>query len=139
MTSPRQNLETIINHAYEHRQEFSPNNTPQNIRHAIAEIIEKLDRGEIRVAEKKNNHWVIHSWIKKTILLFLKIESSQIFEAGYTQFYDKIPLKYVNFTPETFNKMKVRVVPAAIVRKGAYIAESTVLMPSFINIGAYVD
>lgn len=132
-------LQPIIETAYNERQTLSANDISTDIQNAILETINLLDNGELRIAEKQNGQWTIHEWIKKAVLLFFKTQNFQAFDAGYTRFYDKVPLKFANCNAKALDKTGVRVVPHAIVRKGAYIAPNTVLMPSYINIGAYVD
>jgi 2,3,4,5-tetrahydropyridine-2-carboxylate N-succinyltransferase len=126
-------IESTYNFSIEERDFSIPPATCK----AIEQVIESLDKGEIRVAEYKDGQWQVHDWIKKAVLLYFKTSPYRTFEAGYASFYDKIPLKYVD--EYDFKKAGVRVVPSAIVRKGAYIAPNTVLMPSFVNIGAYID
>jgi 2,3,4,5-tetrahydropyridine-2-carboxylate N-succinyltransferase len=106
---------------------------------AVIETIDLLDEGKLRVAENKNNSWVVHQWIKQAILFAFKIYPNQLLDAGYTHFFDKIPLKYSGFDAQQFQQHRVRVVPNACIRKGAFIAKNTILMPSFVNIGAYID
>ncbi|AJC50330.1 2,3,4,5-tetrahydropyridine-2,6-dicarboxylate N-succinyltransferase [Coxiella endosymbiont of Amblyomma americanum] len=130
-------LQNFIEKAYKNKNNFTSNNTPEKVRKAIHKTIELLDQGEIRVAEKKNGHWITNEWTKMAILLYFKTEPYKIFKANYASFYDKIPLKNNNHTE--FKKMSTRIVPHAIVRKGAYLAKNTVLMPSYINIGAYIN
>lgn len=133
------NLVTTINTAYEQRADITPQNVDALIKEAVFEVIAQLDTGKLRVAEKKDAAWQTNEWIKKAILLYFKIVDSQPMEAGFTRFFDKIPLKYVESSLEQFKQSGVRVVPPTVVRKGAYIGPSSILMPSFINIGAYVD
>lgn len=132
-------LQPIIEAAYDRRDQITVANVSSEVKKAILEAINQLDGGQLRIAEKQNGHWVIHQWIKKAVLLFFKTQKFKAFDAGYTHFYDKVPLKYANSDATSLNKTGVRVVPHAIVRKGAYVAPNTVLMPSYINIGAYVD
>ena len=132
-------LQQIIEAAYEERQKLSATHLAADIQNAIVETIDQLDNGQLRIAEKHNGQWTIHQWIKKAILLYFKTQDFKTFDAGYTHFYDKVPLKYAHFNPVAHHKTGVRVVPHAIVRKGAYVAPNTVLMPSYINIGAYID
>lgn len=134
-----QHLSEIINTAFDQRSELNTQNLPANTKAAIFETIEMLDRGEIRVAEKRNGTWITHEWIKKAILLFFKTQDNFVIPAEFTQFYDKVPLKFSDYTEEYFREAGVRIVPPACVRKGAYLAPKTVLMPSYVNIGAYVD
>ena len=126
-------MNDYINHAFEHTL-----NSP-DLKIQIKNIIEQLDRGEIRVAEKINGHWVTHEWIKKAILLSFKLFPNQIISGNFTHFFDKAELKYAEYTQADFEKANTRVVPSAIARRGAYIGPNTVLMPSYINIGAYID
>lgn len=134
-----ENLAKIIDAAYENRQQLSPQQVPKEIKDAIYTTIEYLDQGKLRVAEKINGAWIIHQWIKKAVLLYFRIENSFVMDSQYTQFYDKVPLKFSDSTLENFQKAGVRIVPPACIRKGSFIANNTVVMPSFINIGAYID
>ncbi len=131
-------LKRIILEAFENRAEITPRNVDTLTRDAVNEAIEQLDRGEIRVAEKKNDEWVINDWVKKAVLLFFRIEDNQFIKGGFTNYYDKVPAKYADSNSRDFRDSGVRVVPPATVRKGAYIAPSTVLIASYVNIGAYV-
>ncbi|QTS84151.1 2,3,4,5-tetrahydropyridine-2,6-dicarboxylate N-succinyltransferase [Coxiella endosymbiont of Amblyomma nuttalli] len=130
------NLKTIIKNAYLDREKYHPNSIPDDIQQAIYRVIEDLDKGKIRVVEKQSRRWVTNEWIKMAILLFFKIEHCKVFRAGYTSFYDKMPLKY---TDDTSHQANIRIVPHALIRKGAYLAPNIVLMPSYINIGAYIN
>ncbi len=131
--------ETLINDAFEQRVQLSIHQCPQNIRDAVNETLQALDQGRLRVAEKIDNQWRVHQWLKKAVLLSFKINGNQPIPAGYTQFYDKVNLKFANYTPEQWADSGIRAVPSAIVRAGSYIAPDVVLMPSYVNIGAYVD
>ncbi|VEB34250.1 2,3,4,5-tetrahydropyridine-2,6-carboxylate N-succinyltransferase [Legionella sainthelensi] len=132
-------LQTLIEEAFEQRQTLSIDTATPELITAISEVLSCLDSGQLRVAEKINNEWIVHQWIKKAVLLSFKLNPNQIIDSGFCQFYDKVPLKYNNYTEEQFKQTGVRVVPHAIVRKGAYIAKNCVLMPSYVNIGAYID
>lgn len=133
------NLATTINAAYEQRTDMTPRNVDTLIKEAIFEVIEQLDAGTLRVAEKKQGAWQVNEWVKKAILLYFKIIDSQPMDAGFAKFFDKVPTKYVDYDSAQFQSSGTRIVPPTIVRKGAYVGPSTVLMPSFVNIGAYVD
>ncbi len=133
------NLETIINEAYEQRHTLLPDKVSHDTMTAIDMALTGLDEGRYRVAEKINGDWVTHQWLKKAVLLSFRIKSNEIIDAGFCQFYDKVPLKFSHLTPEEMNKHGVRVVPHAMVRKGAYISKNVVLMPSYVNIGAYIE
>lgn len=127
---------SLIESAYETRANLTPHNTPEDIKQAVLEVIEQLDNGKIRVAEKIQDQWHIHPWIKKAVLLYFRINDNRVMEGGYAHYFDKVPLKY---NPQNIASSGSRIVPPATVRKGAYIAPNTILMPSYVNIGAYVD
>lgn len=131
-------LQNTIENAFDRRDEFSPKNTPAPIRSAIDETIHLLDTGKIRVAEKINQEWITHQWIKKAVLLFFKINDNTLFDAQFMQFFDKVPPKFHNMNEQSFQESGVRVVPASYTRKGAHIESNTVLMPCFVNIGARI-
>ncbi len=132
-------LQTIIETGYAQREQLRVDNIPETLQKAIQQTIDLLDCGQLRVAEKKSGQWVVNQWVKQAILLSFKSHANHVVDAGFTCFYDKLPLKFASYDEEAFQKSGIRVVPPACVRKGAYIAANTVLMPSYINIGAYVD
>ena len=86
-----------------------------------------------------NGQWQTNEWLKKAILLFFRTHENHIIPGGYTQFYDKVPLKYQEVSDESLRDSGTRIVPHAIVRRGAHVGANTVLMPSYVNIGAYID
>ncbi len=106
---------------------------------AVDAAIAMLDTGAARVAEKIDGAWHVHQWLKKAVLLSFRLTDNRSIDAGYSRFYDKVPLKYADYSDEQFAADGVRVVPDAIVRRGAYIAPDVVLMPSYVNIGANID
>ena len=132
-------LQKLIEQQFEHRQTITPDTASNELRDAIEEVIAGLDRGHFRVAEHVNGDWLVHQWLKKAILLSFRIHPNQIMDAGVCQYYDKLPLKFVDKEPAEFADMGVRVVPHAIARRGAFIGKNTILMPSYVNIGAYID
>ena len=105
----------------------------EEVRTAIRSTIEKLDKGQIRIAEPKDGQWVVNEWIKKAVILYFPICEMQTIELPPFEFHDKIALKH------DFASQGVRVVPHAIARYGSYLAKGVVMMPSYVNIGAYVD
>ncbi|BAP58391.1 2,3,4,5-tetrahydropyridine-2,6-dicarboxylate N-succinyltransferase [Candidatus Tachikawaea gelatinosa] len=105
----------------------------------INKIIYLLNQGEIRVSEKVNGSWITNQWIKKAILLFFKIHKEKVVEGVFTRFYDKIPNKFTYYDEKKFRKEQLRIVPSAIARYGSFIGKNSILMPSYVNIGAYVD
>ena len=134
-----QQLQQIIDAAWERRTEFSPSAGATDVKNAVAETIDKLDSGTIRVAEKINGEWITHQWIKKAVLLSFRLKDNAIMQGGYTHFYDKVDSKFADYAAQDFQQGGYRVVPPAVARRGAFIAKNAVLMPSYVNIGAYVD
>ena len=100
---------------------------------AIESVIEKIDKGEIRIAEPKDDKWIVNEWVKKAVVLYFPIRKMETLTAGPMEFHDKMKLK------TNYKKLGIRVVPHAIARYGSFIAPGVILMPSYINIGAYVD
>jgi 2,3,4,5-tetrahydropyridine-2-carboxylate N-succinyltransferase len=137
MTTPA-TLASTINAAFDERMKFTPGNTPADVVTAVDQVLGLLDSGAARVAEKRDGQWVVNEWLKKAVLLSFRINDNQPVDAGYTNFYDKVGLKYASYDAERFRADGVRVVPPAVVRRGAFVARNAVLMPSYVNIGAYV-
>ena len=133
------NLQNIIETAFEVRADINHNTVSKEVRDAVEQTIADIDNGKIRVAEKKENDWVVHQWIKKAVLLSFRISDNEIVRDGYTNYFDKVDSKFSSYSDEDFRKGGFRVVPPAAVRKGSFIAKNVVLMPSYVNIGAYVD
>ena len=132
-------LQAAIEAAFETRAELAPGRVPAALTEQIEACIELLDCGRARVAEQRAGQWVVNEWLKKAVLLYFRTRENTLVEAGFTRFYDKVPLKYAQSSPGALREGGARIVPHAVVRKGAYIAPNTVLMPSYVNIGAYVD
>ncbi len=134
-------LQQIIEQAFETRAQLSPANATEPVRNAVNAAIEMLDKGKARVAEQRGTgDWVVNQWLKKAVLLSFRLNENAPMQAGgFTQFYDKVPSKFADYTAEEFAASGVRVVPPAVARRGSYIAANAVLMPSYVNIGAYVD
>ena len=132
-------LQPLIENAFENRNTLTPDSASDALRLAVEDVMAGLDNGHFRVAEKIDGQWQVHQWLKKAVLLSFKLYPNHIMDAGMCQFYDKLPLKFVDKEPAEFADMGVRVVPHAIVRRGAFIGKNTILMPSYVNIGAYVD
>ena len=125
MNALRQQIET----AWEDRQLLKT----QETKSAIREVINLLDKGELRVATPSENGWVVNEWVKKAVVMYFPIQEMQTIEVPPFEFYDKIPLK------SDYKKLGVRVVPHAIARHGSFLAPGVIMMPSYVNIGAYVD
>lgn len=122
-------LRPIIERAWDDRTLIQQTET-QN---AIRSVIERLDKGEVRVAEPVADGWQVNEWIKKAVILYFPIQQMETIEVGPFEFHDKIALK------KNYKSLGVRVVPHAVARYGSYISKGVILMPSYVNIGAYVD
>ncbi len=133
-------LAGTIERAWDERDTIGPH-TKGEIRDAVEAALEALDRGELRVAEKKDGRWVTHQWLKKAVLLSFRLFDMTTIPGGPggTNFWDKVPLKFAGWDEARFRAAGFRAVPGAIVRKSAYIAPSVVLMPCFVNVGAHID
>ena len=121
-------LQSTIEAAWSDRSMLQSEAVQQSIR----EVIQRLDAGEFRVAEPVNGTWVTHEWIKKAVILYFPIQQMETIEVGPFEYYDKIPLK------KGFAEKGVRVVPQALARYGSFIEKGAILMPSYVNIGAWV-
>ena len=139
-----QQLQKIIDQAWEDRANFSSKSAPAEVRDAVAHVIEQLDNGSLRVAEKAGKEWTVNQWAKKAVLLSFRLEDNVPMPVGASgaqsmQFYDKVPTKFASYTAADFERGGFRVVPPAVARRGCFIGKNVVMMPSFVNIGAYVD
>lgn len=136
-------LPSIIDHAWETRAEITPQ-TKGEARDAVEQVLSQLDAGALRVAEKTASGWVTHEWIKKAVLLSFRLNPMERYEGGpaaaghQTVWFDKVPSKFQDWNDDAFRAASFRAVPGAIVRRSAYIGKDVVLMPSFVNVGAYV-
>jgi 2,3,4,5-tetrahydropyridine-2,6-dicarboxylate N-succinyltransferase len=122
------NTKTIIENAWENRALIQESDTQYQIR----AVIEALDKGELRVAEPEGDLWITHEWIKKAVILYFPIQQMETIEVGPFEFHDKIPLK------RNYAAQGVRVVPHAIARYGSFLEKGVIMMPSYVNIGAWV-
>ena len=135
-----QTLQSLIDSAWEERTNFSPKSAPADVRNAVADVLEQLNQGTLRVAQKDSDQWVVNQWVKKAVLLSFRLEDNvAIPGGGGMQFYDKVPTKFANYSADDFAKGGFRVVPPAVARRGSFIGKNVILMPSYVNIGAYVD
>lgn len=132
-------LQNIIETAFDNRANFGASDCPSDVRSAVEEVLASLDNGSLRVAEKIDGEWVVHQWVKKAVLLSFKINDNKPMNTGELGFYDKVDTKFNGWTEEDYKNAGVRVVPPAVARKGSFIAKNVILMPSYTNIGAYVD
>ena len=134
-----QGIREIIESAWENRASLSPSSVDARVREAVDAALARLDRGELRVAEKIDGAWQTHQWLKKAVLLSFRLQDNQVMAGASTQYFDKVPTKFAGYTAADFAAGGFRVVPPAVARRGAYVAKNVVLMPSYVNIGAYVD
>ena len=140
----KNDLKTKIEDLWENQE--TENFTNKSTRDFIFEVLNLLDMGEERIAQKEDGNWKINEWLKKAILLSFKVRDSSMFSSGISNsrggqysWYDKVDLKTSGWVEDEWTKRGFRSVPGAIVRYSAHIAENVVLMPSFVNLGAYVD
>ncbi|MBM3778371.1 MAG: 2,3,4,5-tetrahydropyridine-2,6-dicarboxylate N-succinyltransferase [Acidimicrobiia bacterium] len=132
-------MESVITDAFEHRADIAPGRVPPELTTALAGVIDGLNRGQLRVAEKIGGTWVTHQWLKKAVLLYFRTHDNQAIQGPGTAWFDKVPLRFDAYTDAQFRAGGFRVVPPAVARTGTYIAKNVVLMPSYVNIGAWVD
>jgi 2,3,4,5-tetrahydropyridine-2,6-dicarboxylate N-succinyltransferase len=135
-----QQLQQIIDAAWENRANVSIKSAPAELTDAVEHVIAGLNNGQLRVDTRESvGKWTVHQWIKKAVLLSFRLRENEVVRAGDLGFYDKVPTKFAHLTPEQMAATGVRVVPPAVARRGSFIAKGAILMPSFVNIGAYVD
>ncbi len=140
-------LQEVINTAWEMRAEIVTG-TAGEISDAVEAALTLLDTGQARVAEKRGDEWIVHEWLKKAVLLSFRLSENRIMGpaigvpvTGPTSpgpWWDKVPTKFSGWTADTFRAAGFRCVPGTVVRRSAYIAPGVILMPSFVNVGAYV-
>jgi len=132
-------LESLIDEVFERRAEISPGKVPADLSKALEEIVEGLNQGTFRVAEKIDGTWVTHQWLKKAVLLFFRAHDNRVIDGGETRYFDKVPMRFTGYTDAQFRQAGIRVVPPAVARTGSYLGKNVIMMPSYVNIGAYVD
>ena len=129
-------IRDTIEQAWERRGELRPGD--REVADAVHAALAELDSGRARVAEPGPEGWVVNDWLKKAVLLYFRLSDNRLVEGGHTRYYDKVALKYADYDLERFRADGVRVVPDAQVRRGAYVAPDVVLMPCYVNIGAWI-
>ncbi len=135
-----QQLQTLIDAAWEDRASLSAQSASQETRDAVEHVINDLNKGRIRVAERQGvGQWTVNQWMKKAVLLSFRLNDNVLMHAGELTFFDKVKTKFSHLDEAQVREAGVRIVPPAVARHGAYIAKNVVLMPSYVNIGAYVD
>jgi 2,3,4,5-tetrahydropyridine-2,6-dicarboxylate N-succinyltransferase len=132
-------LESLIDAAFERRMEITPGQVPRDLTEALSEILDGLNQGRLRVAEKIDGAWVTHQWLKKAVLLYFRAHDNRAIDGGATAYFDKVPMRFAGYSDAQFRQGGFRVVPPAVARTGTFIGRNVVLMPSYVNIGAYVD
>jgi len=133
-------LQAMIEDAWERRGELTPTRAPAALRDAVEECLDGLEGGRFRVAEPLGppGEWQVKQWLKKAVLLAFRLHPNEVIEAGHTRFFDKLPLRWSGARGDAIEACGARVVPPATVRRGAFVGRDAVLMPSYVNIGAWV-
>lgn len=127
----------LINAAWEIRSQIT-STSHTDVKVAVESTLAALDRGDLRIAQKNGKGWDVNQWVKKAVLLSFRLWENKPYPS-FPQAFDKIPLKFDGWKNQQFETSRIRAVPGSIVRYGAYVGKTVVLMPSFVNIGAYVD
>ena len=132
-------LQAVLEKAWDDRADLSSSTVSAEVREAVDTALAGLDAGTLRVAQKQDGDWIVNQWLKKAVLLSFRLNDNVVMNNAPMQFFDKVPLKFQDFSEDDFKKGGYRVVPNAVARRGAFIGKNVVLMPSYVNIGAYVD
>ena len=133
-------LESLVDAAFDRRADVSPSSAPRDLLDALDQVVQGLNAGRLRVAEKIDGVWTTHQWIKKAVLLYFRTHDNALMPAaGGSAWFDKVPLRFQGYTEAQFREGGYRAVPTATVRTGTFIGRNVILMPSYVNIGAYVD
>lgn len=134
-----QALQQTIDAAWEDRASLSPKSAPKDILEAVEQTISQLNNGSLRVATRESvGVWKTHQWIKKAVLLSFRLQDNELMRAGDLGFFDKVKTKFAHLSESEMRETGVRVVPPAVARRGSFIAKGAILMPSYVNIGAWV-
>ena len=138
MSAGTESLQQLIEQHFESRAMLTPASAPRELLAALDASLELLGSGRARVAEPVDGGWRVNEWLRKAVLLYFRSHDNAVVEAGALRFFDKLPLKYGGYDAANFRAEGSRVVPGAIVRAGAHIARDAVLMPCFVNVGAWI-
>jgi 2,3,4,5-tetrahydropyridine-2-carboxylate N-succinyltransferase len=132
--------QSIIEAAFEDRANINPANATAEIKSTVESVLADLDAGKLRVASRigDTQNWEVHQWLKMAVLLSFRLEDNVLLSDGVAKYYDKVPTKFANYSEQDFKDGGFRVVPNAVARRGSFIGKNAVLMPSYVNIGAYV-
>lgn len=128
----------IIEAAFEERKTITPENAGIELLDAIEASISGLEQGALRVAQPLDGEWQVNEWLKKAVLLYFRVRHNQVIDGAASRYFDKVPLRWAQDSDEKISDCGARIVPPATVRRGAFIGHDAVLMPSYVNIGAYV-
>jgi 2,3,4,5-tetrahydropyridine-2-carboxylate N-succinyltransferase len=140
MSQSLQQLQQIIDSAWENRASLSPSGAPKEVTEAVEHVVADLNAGKLRVATRQGvGQWTVNQWVKKAVLLSFRLNDNVVMRAGELAFFDKVQTKFSHLSPQEMAATGVRVVPPAVARRGSFIAKGAILMPSYVNIGAYVD
>ncbi|QDL54577.1 2,3,4,5-tetrahydropyridine-2,6-dicarboxylate N-succinyltransferase [Rhodoferax aquaticus] len=135
-----QQLQSVIEAAWEDRANISVASSSAEVRDAVEHVLNELDAGRLRVATREGvGQWTTHQWIKKAVLLSFRLKDNEVIQSGDLGFYDKVPTKFAGMSAEALKATGVRVVPPAVARRGSFQGKGVILMPSYCNIGSYVD
>ena len=135
-----QQLQTLIDTAWDNRADLSAKSAPQEVKDAVEHVISDLNAGRVRVATRDGvGQWTTHQWVKKAVLLSFRLKDNAVVRAGDLGFFDKVQTKFAHLDEDAMRATGVRVVPPAVARRGSFIGKGVILMPSYVNIGAYVD
>jgi len=133
---------SLIESYWEERGKLSPANAPADLKAVIEDCLDQMEQGVLRVAEPSSQEsasaWVVNQWLKKLVLLYFRISRNELMSAGYAHYFDKVPMRWGGESGADIADAGARIVPPATVRRGAYIGKDVVLMPSYVNIGAWV-
>jgi 2,3,4,5-tetrahydropyridine-2,6-dicarboxylate N-succinyltransferase len=132
-------LESVIDSAFERRAEISPGNVDLELRSALDHVVAGLNAGSLRVAEKIDGVWTTHQWLKKAVLLYFRTHDNELLQDAGATYFDKVPRRFDGYTDAMFRAEGIRVVPPAVARAGSFLGRNVIMMPSYVNIGAYVD
>lgn len=129
---------TLIEDAFEQRNNITPESASKSLVAAVEACIWGLEQGTFRVAEPLGDGWQVNEWLKKAVLLYFRIRHNQVLDSSESHYFDKVPLRWATGSGDDISQCGARIVPPATVRRGAFIGHDAVLMPSYVNIGAYV-
>jgi 2,3,4,5-tetrahydropyridine-2-carboxylate N-succinyltransferase len=131
-------LAAMVEQAWEEREAITPEHAPEGVRAAVDRVLDELELGRLRVAEAGDGGWRVHEWIKKAVLLYFRLSAARPMPGGPAAAFDKVPLRFSAADATHFRELGARIVPGALVRRGAHVGSGAVLMPSYVNIGAHV-